>query len=305
MAWFQDAVTEEREVDGEVWGRVLGGRPITAAALNRPDRDLALDWPERTIRKWLAWLEQADLVRRFITPDGMIVFVRSNKFHKDSDRRKRPFKLPPGPEKLSTIPQDEGSGTTVPAGTILPRGTSVPTPGTSVPTPGTSVPTPGTAVPTPTLVLDSYRDYTQDKLAGADGGWGVVDNPTLEGLGEAWQRRPKAAEVYKGGMSKDELFNAVVEIDKAAALELAEGLDRALPPELRGLALWVRQKLKQWDPAAIGHALWRLSCEVRRARQPKKLHGWLGAVVEREHRGRIDERLDACQRAWQAAEGRM
>ncbi|OPA76765.1 hypothetical protein BVG16_16475 [Paenibacillus selenitireducens] len=84
--WCISSTTKEVERDGEMWGIVLGNKPMLL-----PELAKIFDVNEKTISRWIATLENQGYVRVTRAPHGLILTVRnSKKFHHErSDKNVR------------------------------------------------------------------------------------------------------------------------------------------------------------------------------------------------------------------------
>jgi len=103
FAWLVDRVTQETQVGGERWGKVLGGKPITYK-----DMGDALGYDERTVTRHIDQLRKEGYIKMTRTPYGQSFWIRnSSKFRvKPVDKSsKRPDKsVTPDLTNLSTRP---------------------------------------------------------------------------------------------------------------------------------------------------------------------------------------------------------
>jgi DNA-binding MarR family transcriptional regulator len=80
--WCVSSTTSEEERDGELWGNVLGKKPLKLSELAEP-----FMVNEKTISRWLEALEQHEYIQVNRAPYGLMIQVRkSKKFLKRTDK---------------------------------------------------------------------------------------------------------------------------------------------------------------------------------------------------------------------------
>lgn len=89
--WCISSTTSEKEIDGTVWGNVLGNKPIRINELEE-----TFEVSNRTVRTWIKTLEDHGYIQVIRAPYGLIFSVRNSKKYQNrsaenchSDKRER------------------------------------------------------------------------------------------------------------------------------------------------------------------------------------------------------------------------